>query len=194
MVKRVVLRFDDSWSDRLLGHATRPAVRWLVVLALLAFVVAAAHVGSRLLSARAEVVRLEPLVGQAQAAFAPPVVPPVRKQTSLERQSLEQRNAVVNLLNTPWADVLDALESRASPDVGLTLVEPDGDKGVVRIQAEAKSIDTLLSYADDFARDPGFAGVSMRQHDTNEQDANRPARLTFEVRLLDARRPLGPLK
>ena len=193
-MKRRLFRFDDSWIDGLLGHTTRPAARWLVVLALPAVAAVAAHVANRVLFARAEVVRLDLLVVQAQTALAPPVGPVIHKQTPSERQSVEQRNGVMNRLNTPWADVLDGLESRASPDVGLTLVEPDGDKGVVRIQAEAKSIDALLAYADDFARDPGFAGVSVRQHDTNEQDPNRPARLTFEVRLLDARRPVGQIK
>jgi hypothetical protein len=189
-----VLRFDTSWSDRVLGHAGRPVVRLLSMGVLAATVVVGCLVMDRFLAARAEVASATELVQRAKNALAPPPAPAPRKLSSAEKQELDRVNAVVNSLNMPWSELLDALERRASAEVGLTLVEPDGDKGIVKIQAEAKTIDTLLAYADDFARDASFAGVQVRQHDTNEQDANRPARLTFDVRLFERPQASGGAK
>lgn len=91
-------------------------------------------------------------------------------------------NQAVHHLNIPWLLLLDTFERHSSAEVGLTLLEPEGRKALVRVQAEARSIDTLLAYGDVLMRDRTVAGLKFMQHETNEQDSNLPARLGFDVR------------
>lgn len=104
--------------------------------------------------------------------------------------SLEERrawNQVVRQLNTPWASLLAALEAVTPEDVALVSIEPDARQASVRLQAEAKSLDALLAYAQALKGAEPFAEVTPVKHETNEQDPNRPVRLTMNLRLRDSR-------
>lgn len=104
--------------------------------------------------------------------------------------SAEERrawNQVVRQLNTPWAALLDALETATPEDVALVSVEPDARQSSVRLQVEAKSLDALLSHAQALKATEPFAEVTPLKHETNEQDPNRPVRLTLNLRLREAR-------
>ncbi len=105
--------------------------------------------------------------------------PPVRHSV----QQVSHLNGVIRQLNTPWSDLLDAFERQTPPGVALILVEPDAGKRVVRVQAEARDVDALLAYVDLLASDAAFSGATPMQHETNEQDPNRPVRLSFELAL-----------
>ena len=86
-------------------------------------------------------------------------------------------------LNTPWSALLDALEASLPDDVALVAIEPDAGQGSVRLQVEAKALDTLLAYARELRSIPLFADVNLVKHETNEQDGNRPMRLSLNIRL-----------
>jgi Tfp pilus assembly protein PilN len=86
-------------------------------------------------------------------------------------------------LNTPWSALLDALEVSLPDDIALVAIEPDPSQGGVRLQVEAKSLDTLLVYAGQLRLIPLFDDVNLVKHETNEQDSNRPLRLSLNIRL-----------
>jgi Tfp pilus assembly protein PilN len=100
--------------------------------------------------------------------------------TAPQRQGWEQ---VARQIGTPWAPLLDALEAGTPDDVALVSIEPDAREGSVRLQAEAKTLDTLLAYARALGALPLFESVSLVKHETNEQDGNRPVRLGLALRL-----------
>ncbi len=188
-MNRTVLIFRTTWQRRWLGHASTWASRGL---AAGLFAGAALLVGGGLMDVIHERQRHDDALlalQTTQAAIKPaaPVVkrPPPRLNASQTRRL----DDIIQQLNMPWTTVLNGLEKHTRPEVGVTLMEPDAKKATIRIQAEAKSIDNLLGYADGFAQDPVFAGIVLLQHETNEQDPNRPARLGFEVRLKAARAP-----
>lgn len=113
------------------------------------------------------------------------------ESTRLRQLSAQQRQAwgqVARQLNTPWAFLLDALEAGTPADVALVSIEPDARVGSVRLQAEAKSLDTLLAYAKDLGALPLFDSVILIKHETNEQDGNKPVRLGLDLRLRAAAR------
>lgn len=100
--------------------------------------------------------------------------------TAQQRQTWAQ---VARQLNTPWASLLDALEAGTPDNVALVSIEPDARVGSVRLQVEARTLDTLLAYAKELGALPLFESVSLIKHETNEQDSNRPVRLSLDLRL-----------
>lgn len=101
--------------------------------------------------------------------------------------STEQRQAlqsVVRQLNFPWQALFEQLERSTPADVALISVEPDGQRATVRLQAEARSYDTLLRYAAALQGQGVLGKLSYSKHETNDRDMSRPARLTIEIELL----------
>lgn len=94
----------------------------------------------------------------------------------------------VDLLNTPWLDILQALEQHTPDDVAVLAIEPGG-RGNIRIQAESPKLDRLLAHATDLQDTGPFGKLSLRRHETNEKDSNQPARLSFELHLAAGARP-----
>ena len=180
------ISFKRSAADLWLGHATSPSQRGLAVIVCATAVGALAWVGVDWHARNKALADEHERVMSAQARFTarkPLVKPSSRALSSIE---IARHNTAVSQLNTPWSDVFNGLERQAQADVGLTVLEPDTKKGALRVQAEAKDIDRLLVYAEQLALDPAFGKLNFQQHETNEQDPNRPARLSFEVRLSNA--------
>jgi Tfp pilus assembly protein PilN len=105
---------------------------------------------------------------------------PVQKNELNARQR-HALDAVARELNTPWSQLLDAMEASLPEDVALVSIEPNGASGKVRIQAESRALDSLLAYASTLRNVPMFASVVLVKHETNEQDPNRPVRLVLEA-------------
>ena len=90
---------------------------------------------------------------------------------------------VIQQLNVPWHDIFEQLERLTPPDVALLSIEPDGQRRQIRLQAEAKSLDSLLRYASTLQQNGVFGRLNYSKHETNDQDPNRPVRLSFELGL-----------
>ena len=98
----------------------------------------------------------------------------------------EQRrywNRVSRHLNTPWSAILDGLETSRPDGIALLSIEPDATQGSVRLQVEAKTLDTLLGYAAILGATEPFESVALVKHETSEQDPTRPFRLSLEANL-----------
>lgn len=143
---------------------------------------------------------MEAVQAQVQALRSTPAKPvAARTSTAVRRDaglvagqalSTDQRQglrAVARQLNIPWQELFEQLERSTPPQVALVSVEPDGQRGTVRLQAEAKSLDTLLQYAAALQGQGVLGRLTYNKHETNGQDANRPMRLTFELVLLPSR-------
>lgn len=112
-----------------------------------------------------------------------------RKATSDLVTTEDQRrglNTVVRQLNTPWQDLFDQLEKTTPTDIALISIEPDAKRATIRLVAEAKRLETLLSYASDLQQQGVLGRLTYSKHETNDQDSNKPVRLSFE---LDMRMP-----
>jgi hypothetical protein len=97
-------------------------------------------------------------------------------------------NGVIQHLNVPWHDIFEQLEASIPPDVALLSIEPNGQRRQIRLQAEAKSLDSLLRYASTLQQNGIFGRLSYSKHETNDQDPNRPVRLSFELGLSPPKR------
>lgn len=114
------------------------------------------------------------------------------KQTDLSKEELKALNNVVKQLNIPWQDIFKQLEKTIPPDIALLSIEPDAQRSQIRLQAEAESLDSLLRYASTLQNYGIFGRLNYSKHETNEQDPNKPARLTFELGLYAPNRLTKP--
>jgi Tfp pilus assembly protein PilN len=105
---------------------------------------------------------------------------PIPKR-AMSAELLRQIDATTARLNTPWSDVLNAIERNASDKVALLTLEPDANTGTVALTAEGSSLENLLAYAEALGSDPVVASVRMAQHELRVQDAGQPVRLTLSV-------------
>lgn len=92
-------------------------------------------------------------------------------------------NTVIRQLNTPWQDLFDQLERLTPGDIALISIEPDARRSSIKLQAEAKTLDALLVYAAGLEQQGVFGRLTYSKYETNEKDANKPMRLSFELEL-----------
>lgn len=182
-MKPVMLRFDGSGPrplrELLLGQSANwvgraaLAVVALCVLYMLAVAWQLAQARQETQSVRQELRALDPSRPDAAAERAVALTPEQRRAW----------NQVARQLNTPWAALLAGLETATPDDVALVSIEPDSRRGAVRLVAEAKSLEALLAYVQALKAVEPFTDAMPLRHETNEQDPNRPIRMTINVGL-----------
>lgn len=101
----------------------------------------------------------------------------------LSEDTRRNLNTVIRQLNTPWQDLFDQLESLTPNDVALLSIEPDARRRSIKLLAEAKTLDSLLVYAAGLEQQGVFGRLTYSKYETNEQDSNKPTRLSFELEL-----------
>ena len=92
-----------------------------------------------------------------------------------------QAKEIVLELNLPWKELFEAIESYPKDDVAVLAIEPDAQKGFVRINAEAKSLDSLLAYIAYLQKIPLFKDVELVNHQIQEQDPQQPVRFMLQA-------------
>jgi Tfp pilus assembly protein PilN len=187
---------QSSPSIRFLGQG--PV--WLRFLGIALLLTAGAWAGHGLWQAWQQQLQIndqQASIARVEAALAAPASRPPTKvstRTLRDNSSLldsaawppEQRgqvNGVIRQLNTPWHDLFKQLESSTPKDVALISVEPDARRGSLRLQAEAKTLDSLLVYADRLQNQGVLGQLTYSKHETNDQDPNQPIRLSVEYTL-----------
>jgi Tfp pilus assembly protein PilN len=124
----------------------------------------------------------------AKATNRPPVrttsdTASLSDSVSWSPEQRRQINGVIRQLNTPWLDLFEQLERSTPKDVALISIEPDARRASLRLQAEAKTLDTLLTYADRLQNQNTLGQLTYSKHETNDQDPNKPIRLSVEYSL-----------
>ncbi|NRF69150.1 hypothetical protein HLB44_19320 [Aquincola sp. S2] len=173
------LQFDPGRVQWLLGATSRPVARVLALAALFGALAVAAGMAIwwHTLSTGVDQ-RLQQWTAARSLATATAVPQSAATVPAAERARINQ---VVRRLNTPWPLVLGVLEQAASPDVALLSVEPDLERGAMRVQAEGRSLDALLAHADRLQQATGVAHVQLLRIEKDSQAAPAAPRLTFDV-------------
>jgi len=100
------------------------------------------------------------------------------EQVTLETN---QAKAIILELNLPWKELFSVVESYQKDDVAVLTIEPDSQKGLVRINAEAKSLDSMLAYLAYLQKTPLFRNVELVSHQVQEQDPQQPVRFMLQA-------------
>jgi Tfp pilus assembly protein PilN len=91
-------------------------------------------------------------------------------------QTLEvkQANQVVQQLNLPWNALFKAVETSGGKNIALLSLEPDMQRGTVKINGEAKDLDALLDYAKQLSKREVFSNVFLQNHKIQQTDPQKP--------------------
>jgi hypothetical protein len=100
---------------------------------------------------------------------------------ALDARAAKAAAVVARELQTPWADLLAALESVPARDVALLGVEPSPVRHVVRITAEAKTTDAMLDYVDAL-RGKQFTDIWLMSHTIEAQTPGAPTRFIVQLK------------
>jgi Tfp pilus assembly protein PilN len=83
-------------------------------------------------------------------------------------------------LMTPWADLLESLESVPVQTVAVLSIEPSVSKHTIRITAEARTAPDMLAYLGALQREPRLSSVVLMSHQVQVQAPGAPVR--FQLR------------
>ena len=101
----------------------------------------------------------------------------------------EEAGPLVGELAAPWSLLLQELET-ATQDIGGTVavlaVEPDREKGKIRIVAEARDLATALAYIERLQKSRALRFPMLDSHEVRTEDKEQPVRfqLTAEWKTL----------
>ena len=120
--------------------------RWPGYLALTVGLSAILLVAWRYQDENRKVFQLEKLVASVRSERLSRLAPlPVEKNSEQTALETAQAKAIILELNLPWKDLFEAIESYRKDDIAVLSIEPDAQKGLVRINAEAKSLDSVTA-------------------------------------------------
>jgi len=106
------------------------------------------------------------------------------------KPELNRANEVVQHLAVKWGDLFKALEFSAYQHVALLNIQPDAQKQLVIITAEATNFSDMLEYTKRLSEQRVFADVHVINHQIQEQDPQKPVRFTVMARWVDSVSPV----
>lgn len=178
--------FDHQLQWRFWGAragAGKPGWMGVLLLACIALSAAGLLIAAEAFERRRAALEQEAALQQALQQMSDPAIqqtaPPDGALNPDERKAL---NRAIQHLNTPWPVMFETVERLTPVDVAILRMEPD-EKGVITIEAEAMSVDKVLAFAGQLAHQGAFAELVYQHHDINDLDPNKPARLSFQLRL-----------
>ena len=84
-------------------------------------------------------------------------------------------------LGTPWADLLESLESAPAQSVAILSIEPSVSKRSVRLTAEARDPQEMLVYLGALQRDSRLSTVVLVSHVVQVQSPGSPVRFQIQA-------------
>jgi Tfp pilus assembly protein PilN len=96
-----------------------------------------------------------------------------------QRIEVNQANQVLRQLGLPWNTLFRAVEEPAGPDISLLSLEPDLQKGVVRIGGEARNFEALLAYVKQLSSREVFGNVMLLSHQVQQDHPDKPVRFAL---------------
>ncbi len=122
---------------------------------------------------------------QRYAAEAPPaqkrVAPVLPRGVTSEAEAMAGARMVVSHLAGPGERLFVTLEAIDEPDVALLALTPDTAKRTMRIQAEARGPEAMLSYLRILKRSRAFTQVVLVEHEVQDSDPDRPLRFSLSA-------------
>lgn len=107
---------------------------------------------------------------------------PLTDAPLLPEPSIKAINEAIRHLNFEWHRLFDIMDSHALEDVTLLALEPSDAGKLLKILAEARSLEAMADYLQSLSEDERLNEVVLTHHEVAEQDVNRPIRFSIEAR------------
>jgi len=94
-------------------------------------------------------------------------------------QEVKRANEVLRRLTLPWERLFQAVESSSGKEVALLTIDPDMEKGAVKISGEAKNMVAALEYIQKLEKQEMFGTVYLQSHQIQLRDPEKPVRFSL---------------
>ena len=94
-------------------------------------------------------------------------------------EETKQLTETVNILTTPWGNLLMAIEQADMQDIALLSLEPNSKKQLVTLTGEAKNLSVVLQYIKQLQQTPMLQQVYLQKHSIDESDPSKPVRFSL---------------
>ena len=167
-----------------LDYVAAPSVpRWIGVSVLILSLAVAGFLMLRYRDAQNHLAALDAAQGLLNADRRP--------QRAVPKERLEQEakiiDAAVRQLTLPWAQMIEAVERASSSDVVVLQLQPEAQQRTLRLMAEAKNGDAMLSYVRRLGDNRVLSGVYLASHQVQMEDPARPIQFSVQASFRSAR-------
>lgn len=107
--------------------------------------------------------------------------PPTTKPDPAFLAKVRTAQRVARDLTTPWADLLDSIESAPQQSVALLAVVPSSSKRSIRLTAEARDSAAMLGYLAALQNDSRLNAVVLVSHQLQSQTPGTPIRFQLQA-------------
>lgn len=101
--------------------------------------------------------------------------------SAAEQAQSRAAQRVARDLQTPWSDLLSALEAAPHEHVALLGIEPSLARRQVRLTAEARDPESMIDYLAALQGDARLAQVALVSHQVQAQAPGKPLRFTLQA-------------
>ena len=122
--------------------------------------------------------RLE-LLDAGYAIGRPAAVKPEQEERVVE--------TVLHQLTVPWPQMIESIEATASNEVVLLQLQPEPERRIVRLTAEAGSPEAMLDYVRRLGESKLLDGAHLVSHQIRREDAVHPVQFVAQASLRIAR-------
>ncbi|MEG1042012.1 MAG: pilus assembly protein [Pseudomonas sp.] len=102
-------------------------------------------------------------------------------QSREQTEKLAQMRSVSQQLQRPWERLFDMLEALPQDDVALLTLTPDARKGQVRISAEARDLEAMLSFHKRLEASGELRDVSLLNHEIMAKQPEHPVQFNLSA-------------
>jgi hypothetical protein len=162
-------------------HRAYKPVPWLGLGVLLAAPIALAVMSGYYQTLNEEIRFWESRADQAalSAQHATVSRPLTDQEARAQMLEVKQANLVVRQLGLPINALFNAVDGSGRQDIALLSLEPDLQKGAVKIGGEAKDFEALLNYVKELSRREVFGSVMLQNHQIQREIAEKPVLFTL---------------
>lgn len=94
-------------------------------------------------------------------------------------QEINYANSVIRQIALPWDNLFTALESVRNDKVAVLSIEPNAQKGLVKISGESKTPEEMLDYIRSLQTQGTLTNVFLASHQIQERDPEKPVRFAL---------------
>jgi Tfp pilus assembly protein PilN len=161
-------------------HGLRPVSRTLLIVGILLLILASWELRlteNDLIPLREELLRIKQRPSERLEKL---------NTARLSPKEIEAINRAIRQLNLPWENLLAVFEGEKYQVAALLALTPsihasNPGQQPLRIQAEAKSADSMSEFVKALQEEKIFSDVAITHHEINDQDPNRPIRFTVDA-------------